>query len=408
MSVASASTAGPTLAQVIADEDRRHRRRLLELWFGVLAVTLAATAAYTLLRPKPPAFAARFRTDAVTRGDIVREVHATGHAEAVTTVQVGAEISGRIAAVEVDYNQHVRQGQVLARFDRDALEAQLAQSEAALAAAYTARAQAKTEQLQAATSRERTLRLHAQGSASDAERDNAEANASVAEQRVQAAEAQIAVQAAACALARTNLAHAEIRAPIDGIVITRNIDPGQSVASVLQAPTLFTVAADLRVMRVIAAVDEADIGEVHEGQLATFTVSAFPEREFQGKVVEVRNSPVVVQDVITYGTVIIAENVDLALKPGMTASARIGTARADRVVRVPNAALHWNPPQATSALSAEHGVWVVDGDHVRRRSVHAGISDGEFTEIDAGDVALGTRVIVELTPQGRAAYGLGS
>lgn len=393
------------LAQVIRDEERRHKRQVLSGVVATLAVIALAVAAYYTFRPKPPPFADRFRVQPVTRGDITREVHATGHAEAVTTVQVGAEISGRIASVEVDFNQRVKKDQVLARFDRMALQAQLAQTAAALAVARTALEQAKTERLQALRTRNRSLQLHQQGSLPDADRDVAEANAELAVQRVASAEAQVAAQSAAWELARTNLSHTEIRSPIDGIVITRNIDPGQSVASVLQSPTLFSVAADLRVMRVIGAVDEADVGEVHEGQTATFSVSAYPEREFTGKVTEVRNAPSVVQDVITYGTVIAADNSDLALKPGMTASVRIRTARAEAVTRVPIAALHFNPPQSSARTT--HGVWVVDGQSLRHVPVRVGISDGEYTAVDASDLPLGAPVIVELTPVGRTAYGLG-
>jgi len=395
-----------SLEQTIAEESRRHRRQILRMGIGLAIVVAGAFAGYYALRPKPPAFAARFRTLPVSRGEIVREVHATGHVEAVSTVQVGAEISGRIATVEADYNQKVRQGQVLARFDRAALQAQLAQTAAAHAAAKTALAQAITERTQALRVRERATRLFAEGSLAAAERDSAEANAAVAEQRVEAAQAQIAAQSAANVLARVNLAHAEIRSPIDGIVITRNIDPGQSVASVLQAPTLFSVAADLRLMRVVGAVDEADVGEVHEEQPASFTVSAYPDREFVGKVIEVRNSPVVVQDVVTYGTVIAADNFDLALKPGMTASVRIRTGRADDVLRVPSSALHFTPPQTPAAPA--RGVWIVEGERLRHVAVRAGITDGEYTEIEAQELVPGTQVIVELTAHGRTAYGIGS
>jgi HlyD family secretion protein len=190
------------------------------------------------------------------------------------------------------------------------------------------------------------------------------------------------------------------------MIITRSIDPGQSVASVLQAPTLFTVAADLRLIRVVAAVDEADIGEVQDRQSAVFTVAAYPDRSFQGIVVEVRNSPVVVQDVITYGTVVEAENLDLALRPGMTASVRIQTASLPEVVRVPNAALHFVPPHQAAADGP--GVWAIDGETLRRIPVHPGISDGESTAIDRTDLPLSTAVIVELTPAGRKAYDIGS
>ena len=340
----------------------------------------------------------------VTRGDVLREVRATGHVEAVTTVQVGAEISGRISTVEVDYNDVVREGQVLARFDRASLEAQLAQMGAALAAANAALEQAKTDRDRSARDLARIERLWATRSIPDSDHDNAVAAAKLNEQRVSAAEAQISAQRAAFSLARTNLGHTVIRAPISGVVITRNVDPGQTVASVFQTPVLFTVAADLRKMRVVAAVDEADIGDVAVRQRATFTVNAYPDRVFEGVVTEVRSSPVVVQDVVTYGTVIEVDNLDLVLKPGMTASVRIRTATANGVLRVPSAALHFTPPGEKSG--EKNGIWLLDESTLARVSVNAGISDGEITAIDPGPLAEGRSVIVELSPAGRKVYGL--
>ena len=238
----------------------------------------------------------------------------------------------------------------------------------------------------------------------DADHDTAVAGSRLATQRVSAAEAQVAAQQALFAVANTSLDHAVIRAPIDGVIITRNVDPGQTVASMLQTPVLFTVAADLRKMRVIAAVDEADIGEVAVGAHATFTVNAYPDRVFEGIVTEVRNSPVVVQDVVTYGTIIEVDNIDLALKPGMTASARVRTAAVKNVRRAPAAALRFAPPGEKNGDAP--GVWVIEGATLRRLDVRTGVSDGELTEIAPGAVDVGRSVLVELTPEGRKAHGL--
>ncbi|MFT3772062.1 MAG: efflux RND transporter periplasmic adaptor subunit [Minicystis sp.] len=394
-----------TLAQLIDRENRRRRRRRIVTWSLVAAIPLIVAALWIALRPRPVPFAARFRTQATSQGDVLREVRATGHVEAVTTVQVGAEISGRIATVEADFNARVKAGQVLARFDREALSAQLAQAQAALAAARAALEQAKTDRDRTARDAARIERLFEQRSISDAERDNAVAAARLAAQRVSAAEAQLAAQQAVYSVSRTNLDHAVIRAPIDGIVVTRNVDPGQTVASMLQTPVLFTVAADLRKMRVIAAVDEADIGEVAQQQRATFTVNAYPERVFEGIVTEVRNSPVIVQDVVTYGTVVEVDNLDLALKPGMTASVRVHTSAAKGVLRVPTAALRFTPPGEKP--SDTPSVWRIEGQGLHRLDVRPGVSDGELTEIAPGPLALGQPVLVELSPEGRKAYGLG-
>lgn len=402
--VALSRPAGGTLPEIIDREAQRKAHRRLVRAGVVFALALAGAASYFVLRPKPLPFAARFRVEAITHGPVVREVRATGHVEALSAVQIGAEISGRVATVEVDFNQHVHEGHVLARFDRAALEAQLAQTRAALATARMLLEQAKTERAQAERNRARNAKLHSQQVLSDADRDLTEANARLADQRVQAADSQLAAQRAAYALARTNLDHALIRSPIDGIVVSRNVDPGQTVASALQAPTLFVVAADLRRMRVIAAVDEADIGELQRRQLAKFTVTAYPDRVFEGVVVEVRNSPTVIQDVVTYAAVLEADNLDLALKPGMTASTRIRTATQPEGLRVPNNALRFLPPHRSASNAT--GVWMLDGNELRFVRVRAGISDGELTAIESGELAPGGEVVVELTPAGRMAYGI--
>jgi HlyD family secretion protein len=393
------------LAEIIAHESARRRRRRATRWAIAAAVPFIILAAWWLLRPRPVPFAERFRTEPVTVGDVIRDVTATGNVEALTTVQVGAEISGRIASVAVDYNDRVRAGQVLARFDRTLLSAQLAQAEAATAAARAALEQARTTREKAAADSSRAVALWENKGLTDADRDAAVSAARLAAEAVSAAQAQLAAAEAAAAVARTNLDHTVIVSPIDGVIITRNVDPGQTVVSALQTPVLFTVAANLRKMRVVAAVDEADVGEVAAGQTATFTVSAYPDRVFHGVVTQVRNSPVVTQDVVTYGTLVEVDNPDLALKPGMTASVRIRIAAARDALRVPNAALSYTPPGGKAGTAP--GVWVVAGSALRRVPVHPGISDGELTVVAPGDLKAGTAVVVGLTPGGRSAFGAG-
>jgi HlyD family secretion protein len=393
-----------SLADLVEAEARRQtRRRTVWVVFGIAGIA-GLFALWMTLRPRPVALAARFRTERASVGDVVREVRATGHVEAVTTVQVGAEISGRIATVLVDYNDNVKVGQVMARFDRESLLAQQAQALASREAARSSLEQAKTDRAHTAADFARVDRLHKDGALSDTDFDNSQAAARLAAQRVAAADANLAAQEAAYNVARTNLEHSIIVAPIDGIVITRNIDPGQVVASVFQTPVLFTVAADLRKMRVIAAIDEADIGEVRVHQRATFTVNAYPDRTFEGIVTEVRNSPVIVQDVVTYGAVIEVDNLDFALKPGMTASARVRTATASATLRVPAAAIRFTPPGETRTDKA--GVWLVDGEALRHVDVTAGITDGEVTAVAPGSVEAGQALLVDLTPVGKKFYGL--
>lgn len=393
------------LSTLVSEEQTRQRRQRWVWWILAAAIPVAAWGAWQwFLRPVAVPLESRFRIERASAGDVLREIRATGRVEAVTTVRVGSEISGRIASVLVDYNAHVRAGQVLARFDRATLDAQLQQMDAVLQASRASLAQAKTDRDRTGRDLDRLDQLFRAGFVSAFERDAAADAARFAVQRLDAAEAQLAAQQAAYAVARTNLSHAIITAPIDGIVITRNVDPGQTVASVLQSPDLFVVAADLRKMRVIAGVDEADMGELKVGQRARFTVNAYANRWFEGVVTEIRNSPAIVQDVVTYGTVIEVSNPDLALKPGMTAATRIQTALATGVLRVPAAALTFTPPGEQAAGSP--GIWLLEQDKVRRVPVTPGVSDGELTQIAPGALAVGAQVLVDLTLEGRRAYGL--
>lgn len=394
-----------TLSELIDREKHRRRRRWLIGVAVIISVIALGLGGWWLARPGPVPLAARFRSELVTHGDLVRDVRATGRVDAVSSVSVGAEISGRIATVEVDYNDHVTTGQIMARFDRSALEAQRAQSQATLAAAKAQLAQARFDLEQARRNRIRSDELYANKAVTQQEHEATTTATALAEARWSAAEASVAAQEAAATVARTNLDHTVIRAPIDGIVITRDIDPGQTVASVLQSPVLFVVAADLRQMEVGAAIDEADIGEVAIGQSASFTVNAWPDRVFDGVVTEVRNSARVLQDVVTYEAVVRVDNTSLALKPGMTASVRVHTASVRDTDLVPNAALRFTPPGEAPAAQGRR-VWRLESGALTSRVVRPGVTDGELTAIEAGAVSPGTRVLVDLTPEGKQAYGL--
>lgn len=402
--LAASGSSKPRLSALIEREQKRKRRARSFAAIASATSVMIAVAIGAWLRPRPTPLAERYRAQAVTRGDVLREVNATGHLEALTTVEVGAEISGRIATVEVDYNAQVRSGQVLARFDRTSLQAQLTQASAQRATAAASVAQARADGQRAASNAERAERLMRTQSVTAQALDESRTTAAIARERLRAAQAELAAREAALVLARTSLDHATIVAPIDGMVITRNVDPGQTVASVLQTPVLFTVAADLRAMRVLADVDEADIGEVALGQPASFTVHAYPERAFPARVIQVRNAPQTIQDVVTYTVELSVQNPDLALKPGMTASVHIRTDEAHAALRVPVAALSFTPPGHDA--SSGPGLWWLDGELLRHAAVHPGVADGELVALADGDIPLGTRVLVELTPQGRLAYGL--
>ena len=288
----------------------------------------------------------------VTEGDIVDTVGATGALEAVTTVQVGSQVSGIIQELLVDFNSIVREGDVIMRLDPSLFETQLAQARANLA-----RAEAEVERLRVSVDDAETQLARAEGLAaraliSDTDRDAARVAVRSAEAQLKSAEAQVTQAEASLNQNEVNLEHTVIRAPIDGIVTSRLVDVGQTVAASFQAPELFVIAADLTKMRVIANIDESDIGRIRPNQRVTFTVDAYPAEEFEGRVTQIRLEPIVTQNVVTYATVIDAPNPDLKLKPGMTATITLEIARRENVVRIPNAALRFRPtPDVFAALN---------------------------------------------------------
>ena len=293
---------------------------------------------YSKATPPPTVTAA-----AVTRGDIVDRVGATGTLQAVTTVQVGTQVSGTIQNLYADFNSIVRKGQVLARLDPSLFQTQIEQARANLI-----RAQADLDRLRVALDDAQT-KLGRAKELSDRqllprnELDAADINVRSAEAQIRSAQAQVTQAQASLNQNQVNLAHTVIEAPIDGLVISRNVDVGQTVAASMQAPTLFVLAADLTKMQVIANLDESDVGRIRPGQHVSFRVDAYPAEDFTGSVAQVRLQPIVQQNVVTYATVIDVPNVDLKLKPGMTANVNIEIARKQNVLRVPNAALRFRP-----------------------------------------------------------------
>lgn len=282
-------------------------------------------------------------TAAVTRGDIADTVGATGTLQAVTTVQVGTQVSGIVQDLYADFNTLVKKGQVIARLDPSTIQTQIEQARANLV-----RAQADLERLKVASDdavnklkRARELSNRQLIPATDLE--TAEVTARAAEAQIRSAEASIAQSQASLRQNEVNLEHTIITAPIDGLVISRNVDRGQTVAASMQAPTLFVLAADLTKMQVVANLDESDVGRIRPGQSVRFHVDAYPTEEFTGKVTQVRLQPIVQQNVVTYATVIDVPNPELKLKPGMTANVNVEIARRTNVVRVPNAALRFRP-----------------------------------------------------------------
>lgn len=316
-----------------------------------LVLIAAGVGAYGYLASRTETFAPEVRVVTVTRGDVVDTVVATGSIEAVTTVQVGSQVSGTIWSLYADYNSIVREGDVIMRLDPALFETQTEQARANLlrAEADVERFRVEVENAQVQLDRSATLAERDLVSAADLEA--AEAASRSAEARLKSAEAQVVQARASLNQSEVNLEHTVIRAPIDGIVISRLVDVGQTVAASLQAPELFVIAADLTKMRVLANIDESDVGRVRPGQKVVFTVDAYPDEEFEGAVSQIRLEPVVQQNVVTYATVVDAPNPDLKLKPGMTATITLEIARRENVLKIPNAALRFRPtPELFAAL----------------------------------------------------------
>ena len=343
---------------------------------------------------------ATYQTAAVTRGPITQAVTATGTLNPVVNVQVGSQVSGNIQKLFVDFNSQVKAGQVVAQIDPALFQATVTQAEGDLANAQAALELARINA-------KRTQDLFARKTSAQADVDQAVA-------ALHQAEANVKIKQGALDKAKADLEHCTITSPIDGVVISRSVDVGQTVAASLQAPVIFQIANDLTKMQIDSNVAEADVGVVTVGQDVDFTVDAFPTQTFHGKVVQVRNAPITVQNVVTYDTVIGVSNPDLKLKPGMTANVSIIAARKDNVLQLKNAALRFRPAEAAGAemgsrsqswrgsrgagqpggasakgggrerTTSERTVYVLSGSQPKPAQIKTGISDGVVTEVIEG------------------------
>jgi HlyD family secretion protein len=326
-----------------------------KIWIALVIVAVAAAG--IAARVLTTHDSAQYFTEKVDRGDVRDVVEATGTINAVINVQVGSQVSGTISKMYADFNSHVKKDQIIARIDPSLFEGALLQAKADLETAHASAAAAKANMVKARAAEaqtradyERTKPLASQGivaqqqlDVSKANEDAAVAAISAAQAEYQQAVAQVSQKAAAVTVAQTNLDHTIIRAPIDGVVVSRNVDIGQTVAASLQAPTLFTIAQDLTKMQVYAKTDESDVGQMKNGQSVIFKVDAFPSDQFQGRVSQVRMNATTVQNVVTYDTIIDFDNPEMKLFPGMTAYVTIPVASAHDVLKVPNAALRYRP-----------------------------------------------------------------
>jgi HlyD family secretion protein len=337
-----------------------------------------------------------YRTEILDRGTIRSFCTATGTVNPLKKVLVGTQVSGRIKNLHADFNSTVSQGELIAEIDPSTFEAQLEQARATL---LSARAQLVQAEAMLKESERRMLRsreLFAARVIGQSELDAAETDHEVSRSNVGVAQAQVIQSEAAFKYAETNLRYTRIYSPVDGIVISRDVDEGQTVAATFQTPTLFTIAGDLRKMQINTSVDEADIGKIEVGQDAVFTVDAYPDSVFNGRVEQVRNSPVVVQTVVTYDVIITVDNPHLLLKPGMTATVTIFTITAEDVLRIPNAALRFRPERGEDAGRSIQGphVWVVRSGGIEPLEIQAGVDDFTYTELRDGGLTGGQEVVV--------------
>lgn len=284
-----------------------------------------------------------YRTETVQRGDVRVAISATGTLSAITTVTVGSQISGQVTDVRVDFNSPVKKGDILATIDPSTYQAQLEQGNAQVASARAQLAQAQASLRNAALDFERKQQLASQKLIARSDLDLARAALDQAKAQVNSAQAQIRQQSASLKNTEVNIHRAIIRSPVDGVVLTRKIDPGQTVAASFSAPELFTIAEDLSKMKIELAVDESDIGQVHAGQAVSFTADAFPDRQFKGVVEQVRMAATTTNNVVTYPVVVSVANLDGTLLPGLTVNAEIEVSKRENVLKLANAALRFKP-----------------------------------------------------------------
>ncbi len=333
----------------------------------VIGILAAIAAGLWFWKGRQGDEAPAYRTAAIEEGDIRVSISATGTLNALSMVDVGSEVSGRLTDVLVDFNDRVSKGQIIARIDPSTFDAQIEQGDASIASARAALETARATLRNAELVFDRNQALSQQKLVARSDLDQSRAARDQARAQVAQAQAQIRQQQASTQNARLNLDRTVIRSPVDGVVLNRAVEPGQTVAASLQAPVLFKIAEDLAQMEIVLAVDESDIGQVKPGQAVSFTVDAFPDRQFKGEVRQVRIAATNTNNVITYPVVIAVDNSDQVLLPGMTTNAEIEVNRRDRILKVSNAALRFKPPESVLAAQANA--------QTQRGAARSGMSD---------------------------------
>ncbi len=376
-------------------------KRLLIL--TLVAVVLAGGGLF-YYRAQNAAKVATPVTAEVTRGNVIAKVDATGTLAPVTTVQVGSQVSGTVKALSVDYNAHVRKGQVIAELDPSLFQTQVDQARATLIKSQADVDRAKVEVDDSSSKSRRAQELYDQKLIARNDLETAQSTAMQAEAALKSAEAQVTQARASLNQAQVNLQHTIITSPIDGTVISRNVDVGQTVAASMSAPTLYVIAQDLTHMQVSASIDESDIGRIQTGQLVTFRVDAYPQQTFRGTVKQVRLDAKTDQNVVSYTTMIDVPNEDLRLKPGMTANVTVQIAANENVLRVPNSALRFAPtPELFAALGQEPPQQLAAGAGGRGVTGTAGQTEGRerFAQLTSEERA---QFAARFTPEQRAQF----
>lgn len=410
-----------TVVQGLADQLKKRKRQ--RVWRMVLGCSLVLASVYGFVKYKEttaPPPVPRFETALVEVRDIVEEVQSTGVVEPVNQVDIGSQVSGRVVSVEVDFNDQVKSGQLLAQIDPELFGAEVSQNHAQLSAAQAAIKSAEARRDASRVRVDRLKRLVAGQVSSFGELEEATGELQIAEAEVGNSKAQIAQIQARLSSARTTLNYTKIYSPIDGVVINRQVEPGQTVAASFNTPVLFVIAQDLTKMRVVAEIDEADVGKVKEGMEAQITVDAFPEDRFKGKLTQIRFAPNNVDGVVTYAAVIAVDNPEGKLRPGMTATATVVTRQALGVPALRNASLRFEPaerpvgvdssaPPKTPAQVPEkkierpgpgQGRVFLEGGGpkvdpgTKTQLIDVGITDGVWTEIKSG-LTSGAQVIID-------------
>jgi HlyD family secretion protein len=402
---------GPSATKIASPRRFRAFRRVAR-WLVLAVALLTAGLAGWRYAHSPAVPVVRYQSAPADHGPLAAKVTASGTVSAIITVQVGSQVSGRIQAWYADFNSQVKKGQLIAQIEPSLFQAAVEQARANFAASKATYDKAIANRALAERNYARELALFEQNLADRADVDAAEAAAGASRADVESADAGIQQARAALDQAQLNVSYTRILSPIDGIVISRSIDVGQTVAASFQAPTLFTIAQDLTKMQVDTNVAEGDVGKLHEKMEATFTVDAFPARTFKGVVRQVRDNATTIQNVVTYDAVIDVDNTDLALRPTMTANVTFVYATRPDVVRINNAALRFKPDTATVAAMTygsgaappahdelaidQRVLWVAAaGGRASPRVVRIGITDGMLTELVEGPVRPGDVVVSE-------------